>query len=272
MHKIILMLFCLTPVALHAQRHLLLEPAQLECQYAIREQWDTLSRNQWREDPGVLRVGKKYSEFLNWKGVYRDSLQCTPNGQNEWGRMMVQAIRSRQYNSMPLPRTSFTQYFYKNYPAGKLTITDYIGMTYYQYEDKYKPQNWQLLDSTKTVLGYHCQKAECDFAGRHYIAWFTQEIPVSEGPWKFNGLPGLILDVYDSRQIYRFTATGIKTHDLSPVYFYQYRKTKKINIRNFKKGKRNEDAISNAEMENAGVMMHSGKNNYPHHPLNIELE
>ncbi len=52
--------------------------------------------------------------------------------------------------------------------------------------------------------------AECDFRGRHWTAWFTDEIALSEGPWKLGGLPGLILKATDSEGHYRFTANGIE--------------------------------------------------------------
>ncbi len=56
---------------------------------------------------------------------------------------------------------------------------------------------WQLLPETKKIGMYVCQKASAVFRGRHYFAWYTSEIPVSAGPWKFTGLPGLILEVAD---------------------------------------------------------------------------
>ena len=40
------------------------------------------------------------------------------------------------------------------------------------------------------MASFDCQKAECDFRGRRWEAWFTTEIPVGEGPWKLRGLPG----------------------------------------------------------------------------------
>ena len=62
---------------------------------------------------------------------------------------------------------------------------------------------WQLQEEHKKVSGYQCQKASTTFRGRNYEAWFTGEIPLSFGPWKFNGLPGLILEIYDQTgQVY----------------------------------------------------------------------
>jgi GLPGLI family protein len=70
--------------------------------------------------------------------------------------------------------------------------------------------SWELLPDTLTVAGYPCQKARCFFSGRHYEAWFTTAIPVSDGPWKFSGLPGLILKIQDTQKHYQFECTGLR--------------------------------------------------------------
>ena len=57
--------------------------------------------------------------------------------------------------------------------------------------------NWKLNNDTKKIGNFNCQKATIKFRGRNYTAWFTNEIPVRYGPWKFQGLSGLILEVYD---------------------------------------------------------------------------
>lgn len=61
-------------------------------------------------------------------------------------------------------------------------------------KDNYKI-DWKLLDEYQSVLGFNCQKATCEFRGRSYEAFFTSEIPYNDGPYKFDGLPGLVLKV-----------------------------------------------------------------------------
>lgn len=70
--------------------------------------------------------------------------------------------------------------------------------------------DWRLSDETKTVQNFKCTKATVDFRGRQYIVWFTTDIPVSFGPWKFHGLPGLILEVYDVDNLFEWSATKIQ--------------------------------------------------------------
>lgn len=82
----------------------------------------------------------------------------------------------------------------KNHPQGKMTVTDGLSLQDYIYEDELNAQNWQFVDSTKTILDYPCQMATCDFRGRQWTAWFAPDIPISDGPWKFGGLPGLIME------------------------------------------------------------------------------
>jgi hypothetical protein len=53
-------------------------------------------------------------------------------------------------------------------------------------------------------------EATLNFAGRAYTAWFTPDLPASFGPYKFHGLPGLILEIYDSKKHHHYTASSIE--------------------------------------------------------------
>lgn len=61
-------------------------------------------------------------------------------------------------------------------------------------------QNWKIEKDSKKIGKFECKKATSNFRGRNYIAWFTTEVPLPFGPWKLNGLPGLILEAYDTNK------------------------------------------------------------------------
>ena len=64
------------------------------------------------------------------------------------------------------------------------------------YAKEKRPQlKWKFVNETKKISKFNCKKATATFRGRKYIAWYTQEIPLPYGPWKIQGLPGMILEV-----------------------------------------------------------------------------
>ncbi|WP_165585111.1 GLPGLI family protein [Chryseobacterium sp. FH2] len=98
--------------------------------------------------------------------------------------------------------------FYESY--------EYIGdVNFYKLEEPVN-LNWKISDSTKTINNLKLQQAETNFGGRKWIAWFAQEIPLSYGPYKFNGLPGLIIEIYDIQKDYIFKL--IKSEKIPKAY------------------------------------------------------
>ncbi|MFC6269166.1 GLPGLI family protein [Frigoriflavimonas asaccharolytica] len=69
---------------------------------------------------------------------------------------------------------------------------------------------WELKNETKKISSYQCKKAVGKYKGRTYIAWYTDTIPIPDGPYVFKGLPGLILEVYDKSDFINFTMVGFK--------------------------------------------------------------
>jgi GLPGLI family protein len=111
---------------------------------------------------------------------------------------------------------TWNQYMYSEYfkDFSSNLFTQYTRMSYglkpYQYSEDIPVQDWEIGEDTLTVAGYLCQKATCTFRGRNFTAWFAIEIPIQNGPWKFGGLPGLILKVYDDDKLYEFECTKIE--------------------------------------------------------------
>ena len=69
--------------------------------------------------------------------------------------------------------------------------------TMIEYAEPAADFEWRLLPESDSVCGYLCQKAETEYRGREYEAWYCPDLPVDAGPYKFRGLPGLILKVED---------------------------------------------------------------------------
>ena len=116
---------------------------------------------------------------------------------------------------------------FKNLKEGKETVT--VKLTTpsqpYIYEEALSKQTWKISREKRKILGYTCQKATTSFLGRNYTAWFTKDIPVQNGPWKFGGLPGMILNVADAERHYVFECTGVeRLKEKVPIVKYNYYK------------------------------------------------
>ncbi|MCC8036336.1 MAG: GLPGLI family protein [Rikenellaceae bacterium] len=181
--------------------------AELECFYDYRFSKDTADLSTgFSQETMVLQVGSGLSRFYSYLTMKADSLLATVSSPDE---VLADISKFRSGENFNV---------YKNYPAGKLTYTDKIGNGWYIYEEDYTPQQWHLHGKTREIEGYECRMATCSFRGRNYTAWYTPEIPLGEGPWKFSGLPGLILEVSDDAGHYRFTLSGLQQADNSPIY------------------------------------------------------
>lgn len=90
----------------------------------------------------------------------------------------------------------------------------------FAYKDR--PQfDWELTHATDTVAGYCCHSAKTSFRGRIWNVWFAMEIPDHLGPWKFTGLPGLVLKAEDDDKQFCWECTGI-TESSSPIKKYEW--------------------------------------------------
>lgn len=88
--------------------------------------------------------------------------------------------------------------FSKKIILSKVFVTEDSGDSYKSFKTQ-EPFSisWVVSSESKKIGSYKCRKAVTKFRGRSYQAWFTEEIPIPAGPWKFVGLPGLILQLYD---------------------------------------------------------------------------
>jgi GLPGLI family protein len=111
-------------------------------------------------------------------------------------------------NITVIPRSNKTPKFYfksKNEFYFRDNFSDEVLLV----KDSLPSFNWVLHNDSKKIGRFECQKATADFRGRSYIAWFANDIPVSYGPWKFSGLGGLILEIYDTEKVLYIRADSV---------------------------------------------------------------
>lgn len=165
---------------------------------------------------GLLQIGAAQAKFLDYTGFQLDSVtQARPDDaelQKEYG---IRTLKNPCY---------FDQTIWQNLPEGKMTVLSVITPDRYVYTEDLNTISWTLAEGTDTICGYPCRKATGTYGGRTWTAWYAEEIPVSFGPWKLAGLPGLILEATDSENIHRFSAisfrkakTGIRPLDVTNV-------------------------------------------------------
>lgn len=171
-------------------------------------------------DCGQLLIGQHMTKYSSWFVEVADSqrvewarknphAQSVPNG-TWWMRGKVPGI--------------WSEYQYSNIFIHGDTLNEWSVMPMGQewpqrYEEKWSGQEWTLEEDTASFLGHPCQKATCRWRGRDYVAWFAPDIPIRRGPWKFGGLPGLIMKIHDVDSLYVFEVVAIEKGNF-PIYQY----------------------------------------------------
>lgn len=176
----------------------------------------------------ILQIGNTLSHYGSY-GEYRVDSILIHRKINQLSFREYSSISSKYNNAKN--RLGYTVVI-KNQKLNKLDIYDKVFIDNYVYSEPIPDFNWTLSAEEATFCGYKCKKASCRFRGRQWIAWYTEEIPVDNGPWKFSGLPGLILHIEDSNSEHVFTAISVRIGN-SDIYLddKEYLKTtrKKFN-------------------------------------------
>lgn len=201
----------------------LLESADYAVHY-LRTQ--TVLNNQTKEqvsliDTLTLVIGNRWSVFYNINYDVRFSA---------WGRQNVkktrQATKPTSLQTVPLSsvldkKNASKDYVEGNFGEPTLVYIDHrenriMSVLYAPFnvlnEQKYS-YKWSLREGQDIILNNICKQADLDYSGRNYTAWYATEIPIPDGPWKFCGLPGLILKVQDSEGLLVYEAIGLELLD-----------------------------------------------------------
>ena len=191
---------CATPV----------DTARYKVTYSLKYKFHPDQRDAYN-DTRIVQIGKHrvkdYSDIINYfdslatEQVRRGAESYSNVSGNPWPLEIIRPIRGEKADLKYRLSTS----------------------AFFVYPDPVPSLEWSFNDEeTDSIIGYDCRKATVEFAGRSYIAWFTPEIPLPFGPYKFGGLPGLILKLEDAERQYIWVAVGFE-RDNAPIMEYTYR-------------------------------------------------
>lgn len=203
------------------ERYQVIDSAYVKCSYKTIFRVDSLLKDRYEEDIQILEIGRTITKYYS-----------------QFALDYIESIKPYIEKNEPYPSKpnfGWNQTIIKNYPQGKETVTDIGSMLggNYKYEEELPIFEWKVQNENDTILSYPCIKATTSFRGRDYIAWFTPDIPIPSGPWKFGGLPGLILKLEDSKKNFIFECNGIMSltaNESIKYYLLSYNKVSRIEL------------------------------------------
>lgn len=154
----------------------------------------------------ILISGKNASLYLSY-----DIMDWAINYDMQSQEMRKKGLTQEQINEQQGPSKKFltTEYYYF-FRENKFYSKESICMNGCMVEDVIERPDWKITKDTLSFSGIHAQKATAKFKGRNWTAWFAPELPFESGPWKLNGLPGLILEAYDDKKEVQFKFLGVE--------------------------------------------------------------
>lgn len=169
----------------------------------------------------ILDVNSKGSVFYSYDKYRFDSIAIEKS--------------KRRENILTGDNSKISYFIEKKYPKLDLIYHTNLGYTNYAVLDN-PIFDWKLEPVKKTIKGIEVQKATLDFGNRNWIAWYAKDIPIFDGPYKFSGLPGLIIEIEDIKNQHKFQFIGLERNYDGYEEFFKTKKIKeqKMNNEEFK--------------------------------------
>ena len=183
---------------------------------------DSLNMSYIKSEYMILNVSDKVSQFYSEPKYKSDSL--------------LYSNSQKGIISMPISKKFFNDRIIKYINSNQITFISFISNACYNVKESLFFK-WEILPEYDLIFGYKVQKAITYYHGRKWFAWFCNDIPISDGPYKFNGLPGLILKIFDASESHVFEIKGIEntTSDFNYPELNNYSNKMNIDYKQYKK-------------------------------------
>lgn len=241
-------LFFFMAVNLYGQKTVDLDQVESRYIYLLTHQKDSLDKANMGEEYFILEHSKEKSQFMSLNSYKRDSVTAEmTNGLN---------TRISMLDLTAIPKTNFTYRIIKDPAKKQVLFYDKIIRNDFVYEE-HPEFKWKITEEKKSIGNLKCQAALLSYAGREYKAWFTNDIPVSDGPYKFYGLPGLIVEMEDSGKQYKFELLSYKNLADKPALWISEKRSngKKVSKAEYYKALKNSQENLVSEISKSGFTL-----------------
>lgn len=193
------------------------DTARIAVYYDLKFLKDSTKTADYTKAKTVLQISDKYTKYGDYYQLVLDSLDnfFNESKKNKRNQKAVDAwygaIERIEYYTVGMTDLSTNR--------TRVQVYDKI----YNWDYTFEPEiEWQLEKGDTVINNIPCRKASCSYAGRNYVAWYADSIALPYGPYVFSGLPGLIIDVRDTKSNWIFTYGGMeKAHQFRDMYLYK---------------------------------------------------
>lgn len=149
----------------------------------------------------LLAINKIGSSYYSYNDFVTDSVATA---------YLQQQIKGTAGNmNVSIKESQINYKVIKSYPSFKTYLLTKVSTDRYKVKEDQVP-NWNILPEKQKIGEYNTQKATTTYGGKDWIAWFSTDIPFQDGPYKFYGLPGLIVKLEDTTASHIMTLVGNK--------------------------------------------------------------
>lgn len=166
---------------------------------------DTTQKDNPHTEEMILLIGTNASVYASMDKIHFDEARL-----KDLEQQLKNSAPGTMNIKMNAPRKRFNGDELYQFTTERKLITKKNLINNYLIEEPQPDIKWTITQENSIIAGLNCQKATTRFKGRDYVAWFCQDIPFQTGPWKLTGLPGLIVEAYDTRKEVVFKFKGFE--------------------------------------------------------------
>ncbi|RZL46725.1 MAG: GLPGLI family protein [Pedobacter sp.] len=175
--------------------------------YSFSHIQDTTQKDRPYTENMLLLVGKNASVYTSYEKI-NQNIRLKQRLEEQMKNQAGNSTMSINLDNRGSKPTSSIDYFY--FAKEHKFFTKERVFNNYIVEEPETKINWKITKDTASFSGVSCKKATTFFKGRNWIAWYATELPFESGPWKLNGLPGLIIQAYDETKTVQFLFAGME--------------------------------------------------------------